>query len=111
MIDRHMQETMFYSRFGAAVRYWRKKRNLTQSSLAEALRLSRASIANIENGRQKILLYQFHQLCTLLRVNSAELLSPNELELGKESLKDVLDRVPEQHRKAVQAVLNPPSSE
>lgn len=102
-----MREDEFYARFGSAVRYWRKKKGLTQAKLAEALGLSRASIANIERGRQKVLLYQFSELCSLFRVPPSELLSPDEIELGKAGLQDILDKVPEQYRNAVEAVLAP----
>lgn len=45
-----------YVAFGKAIRAARRQRNLTQADLAASLRLSRASIANIETGRQRVML-------------------------------------------------------
>ena len=45
-----------YVLFGEAVRNLRIKREMTQQDLADALRVSRGSIANIEVGRQRVLL-------------------------------------------------------
>lgn len=42
----------FYRRFGRAVRSARVERDLTQTDLGRPLDLSRASVANIEAGRQ-----------------------------------------------------------
>ncbi|WP_165362878.1 helix-turn-helix domain-containing protein [Promicromonospora panici] len=45
----------FYSELGSRVREARRAIGLTQSALAQAAGLTRASVANIEAGRQKIL--------------------------------------------------------
>ncbi len=48
----HGDREDFYRHFGRAVRRARLDRNLTQADLGRPLDLSRASIANIEAGRQ-----------------------------------------------------------
>ena len=48
----NFKEEAFYRWVGAAVASRRKEKKLTQTELAEMLGLSRASIANIEKGRQ-----------------------------------------------------------
>lgn len=101
-----MQEEMFYARFGATVRYLRNRKGLTQATLAEALNLSRSSVANIEQGRQKVFVHQLPELVSALKISYPELLDPDSLEFGQESLKDTLKRVPKQHRDAVEAVLS-----
>ncbi|MBU6481638.1 MAG: helix-turn-helix domain-containing protein, partial [Nitrospirae bacterium] len=49
----------FYSQFGRLVRAHRCRNRLTQQQLSKRLKMSRASIANIELGRQKIPLHQW----------------------------------------------------
>ena len=45
-----------YVSFGRIVRELRKERGLTQQELADKVKMARASIVNIELGRQRILL-------------------------------------------------------
>lgn len=54
-----MDITIFYKDFGRRLREARKAADLTQMALAERVGLSRASITNIENGRQHIHLHTF----------------------------------------------------
>ena len=48
-----------YRDFGRRLKGARKKAGLTQSELADRVRLSRTSITNIERGSQRILLHTF----------------------------------------------------
>ena len=65
-----------YVALGRRIARLRKDRGLTQAGLAGLLGLTRASIANIERGRQKFLVHTVLQLVSALRV------SPNELLAG-----------------------------
>lgn len=47
----------FYASFGAAVRVAREAVEMTQADLADRIGLSRPGIANIESGRQGVLLH------------------------------------------------------
>jgi len=47
-----------YQQFGEAMALRRQELDMTQADLAVRVGLSRASIANIERGRQSVLLHQ-----------------------------------------------------
>lgn len=74
-----MDETAIYSRLGQAVATRRKMMNLTQAQVAEVVGISRASIANIEAGRQKVLLHQVYGLVNALGLNAITELVPATL--------------------------------
>ncbi len=59
-----------YRRLGRAVADKRRRLGLTQSAVADKLGLSRASIANLENGRQRIMVHQLFALVNILRLKS-----------------------------------------
>lgn len=71
-----MKRDRFYKEFGKLVRGYREVHHLTQDALASRVGLSRTSITNIEQGRQKVLLDQVVLLAEALGV-SAEALLPN----------------------------------
>jgi transcriptional regulator with XRE-family HTH domain len=76
------EENDFYSQFGKNVRSCRGDLNLTQEELSARLNLSRSSIANIELGRQKILLHQLFDLAKALEVDPLDLVrKPDERDL------------------------------
>jgi transcriptional regulator with XRE-family HTH domain len=52
-----------YRRLGASILTRRGQRGLTQCELARIVGLTRASIANIEAGRQRILLHDVYKFC------------------------------------------------
>jgi ribosome-binding protein aMBF1 (putative translation factor) len=58
-----------YVLFGEAVRAARFDRGWTQQDLADALKLSRGSIANIEVGRQRVLLSDVFDFAKVLKVS------------------------------------------
>lgn len=62
-----MSDESIYKRFGRAVASRRIALKLTQSKLGELVGLSRASIANIESGRQNVLLHQVYNLADALQ--------------------------------------------
>jgi transcriptional regulator with XRE-family HTH domain len=65
----------FYKDVGLRVRDARKKAsNMTQKALATNVGLTRTSLTNIENGRQKLLLHTFAEIATALGVEAANLL-------------------------------------
>ena len=59
-----------YRRLGRAVADRRRALGLTQSSVAGKLGLSRASLANLENGRQRIMVHQLFALTNALNLSS-----------------------------------------
>jgi len=73
-------ENDFYSQFGRLVKLHRCRMHLTQQDLSERLNLSRSSIANIELGRQKVLLHQLFDLAEALNLKPLDLLPTSDAE-------------------------------
>lgn len=80
-----------YKAFGNAVSTRRKALSLTQGQLAIKVKMSRASIANIESGRQNILLHHVYALASALNfAKVADLLPPLPNKTTGEELKMTL---------------------
>lgn len=71
---REMERDIFYVEFGKLVRGHRQRLGLTQDQLGERVGLSRTSITNIEQGRQKVLLHQVVILAESLEISPEALL-------------------------------------
>jgi transcriptional regulator with XRE-family HTH domain len=72
-----MAANPIYKAFGNAVSTRRKALGLTQAKLANKVKVSRASIANIESGRQNILLHHIYAIAAALEFTKVgELLPP-----------------------------------
>jgi transcriptional regulator with XRE-family HTH domain len=52
------------------------KPRLTQEKLAQRVGISRASLANIEVGRQSVLVHQLYALAEALKLNPSDFLPP-----------------------------------
>jgi transcriptional regulator with XRE-family HTH domain len=65
-----------YKAFGRAVATRRRKLELTQAELAARVRMSRASVANIESGRQSVLLHHVYGLAEALQITKISDLLP-----------------------------------
>ena len=63
-----------YTELGLLIRARRKALNLRQKSLASELGISRGSLANIETGRQSILVHQLYRFAAALRLPPHDLL-------------------------------------
>jgi transcriptional regulator with XRE-family HTH domain len=63
-----------YKAFGAQVRERRLVLEMTQQQLATRIELTRGSVANIEAGRQSVLLHQFLAIATALQLPPEQLL-------------------------------------
>jgi transcriptional regulator with XRE-family HTH domain len=71
-----MSDEAIYKAFGQAVATRRKGLNLTQATLAARVGISRASIANIESGRQNVLLHHVYRLALALEFSKVSDLLP-----------------------------------
>lgn len=69
-----METKPIYAHIGALIKTRRKHFKLTQETLATQLSISRASLANIETGRQKILVHQLYSLAAVLDLSPADFL-------------------------------------
>jgi transcriptional regulator with XRE-family HTH domain len=77
-----------YKAFGNAVSTRRKGLGLTQAQLASKVKMSRASIANIESGRQNVLLHHVYALAAALEFTKVgELLPPPPQKFAGEELR------------------------
>lgn len=73
-------DSQLYRLFGDRVRELRENRSVTQEELARRVQLSRASITNIEKGRQRVLLHQLVNIADALEAKPSELMpSPGSL--------------------------------
>lgn len=66
----------FYLQVGANIQKARKRQGLNQDGLAQAVQLTRSSIANIEAGRQRALIHTVVLIAQVLDVEIGELLPP-----------------------------------
>ena len=88
-----------YAILGARVRSRREELRMTQADLSARIGLSRASVANIECGRQAVLLHQFLALASALAVPPLDLLPSAapvsdraDLPEGVRKFAEILDR-------------------
>lgn len=74
-----MQKKLFYNEFGALLEETRKNAGLTQDVFSKRVGLSRASIANIEKGRQRIPFHMLYIFADALGVNPEGLMPKKQL--------------------------------
>ena len=78
-----MNPQEIYKEIGQKIRYYREGNHLTQAQLAAEIGISRASLANIEAGRQQILVHYLY-----LTANALDLDSPIALLATSPSLEN-----------------------
>lgn len=71
-----MKHYELYDQLGTLIRARRKKLLLTQQALAARIGMSRASLANIETGRQTVLVHQLYAVAAALDLAPSDLLPP-----------------------------------
>ena len=99
-----------YEKVGAKIKYARKAKRLKQQELAKELNLSRASMVNIEAGRQHITLDKLIKICELTGFKISEFLEDSGRELPERieyvskidiSILARLEEIPEKWLKAL----------
>lgn len=65
-----MESSHIYRRLGARIRQFRKEAGLTQAQLATQIGISRASLANIEAGRQQVLVHHLYAIAEAVDIES-----------------------------------------
>lgn len=73
-----MDTPLLYKRLGSTIKERRKQLGLTQEQLCRQLEISRASLANIETGRQRLLVHQLYRVARNLGMMVTDLLPPLE---------------------------------
>ena len=66
----HMSDLEIYRLVGSRIAARRKELRLKQVEVAAQIGLTRASLANIEKGRQKVMLHQIYRIAEALRIES-----------------------------------------
>ena len=102
-----MPDMELYRRLGRAVAERRGELGFTQGDVAERIGLSRASLANLENGRQRIMVHQLFALVNALKLKSILDLVPDTW-VCREHLPEIKvsgSTLSPQQRLAVQGVL------
>ncbi|TBR27195.1 MAG: XRE family transcriptional regulator [Reyranella sp.] len=72
-----MAQSAFYKAFGEAIAKRRNALGYTQAELASRIGMSRASLANIERGRQNVLLHHAYSLAAALDFSAVSDLVPS----------------------------------
>lgn len=57
-----------YQRLGERIRHLRQIARMTQETLAQKVGLTRTSIVNIENGRQRVMLHDIVTFATIFKL-------------------------------------------
>jgi transcriptional regulator with XRE-family HTH domain len=74
-----MKPEPIYKQIGGTIRALRRRADQAQEALAAQLGISRATLANIETGRQRILVHQLYSIAQVLGVKVGDMLpSPPE---------------------------------
>lgn len=73
-----MNVPSLYRRIGTTIKDRRQQLGVTQQQLAILLGISRASLANIETGRQRMLVHQLYRLADKLDLQLQDLLPKPE---------------------------------
>jgi transcriptional regulator with XRE-family HTH domain len=94
----------FYRGLGAAIRRERLDHGWTQRDMANELSISRTSLANIELGRQQVLLHHVVEIAARLGVSIAELLPARE-DGRHEAVGRALDALPAEQQDWVRETL------
>ncbi len=63
-----------YKHIGALIKERRKTLGMKQEALASLLQISRGSVANIEIGRQNVLVHQLYKIASALQLSPFDLL-------------------------------------
>lgn len=69
-----MNPTTIYQEIGLAIKARRKQLDMTQEHLAVLIGMSRASLANIETGRQTVLIHHLYKIAEQLELDITDLL-------------------------------------
>jgi transcriptional regulator with XRE-family HTH domain len=66
----YMSDLEIYRLIGSRIAVRRKDLRLKQAEVAAQIGLTRASLANIEKGRQKVMMHQIYRIAEALRIDS-----------------------------------------
>lgn len=76
VFNRAVDRQLLYREFGLALGLARRRRHLSQEQFGAKVGLSRASVTNVERGRQPVQLHQLYLFAAVLEINVSKLLPP-----------------------------------
>lgn len=85
-----MVPNSFYEHIGATIKARRRVLGMKQKNLAAKLGISRGSLANIEIGRQCLLVHQLYRFASVLELQPQDLLPPLPIDFSASSELDDL---------------------
>ena len=97
----------FYRLVGERIAEARRRRQLTQKGLAPAVGLSRASVANVEKGRQAVALHVLVKFSQALGVPVTDLIPSNRDVSASSDIKQRLSELSSTERAWAETVLGP----
>lgn len=68
------EKNLLYSEIGLRIKECRQNRGMNQETFAKLLNLTRASIVNIEKGRQRVTIHLLYDICKITNVNIKDIL-------------------------------------
>jgi len=103
-----MDPESLYARIGERIRVSRRSNQLRQHELADRVGMSRASLANIEVGRQKILVHQLYAIAVALKLSPADLIPEAPAPSRADDLPLPQDLKPQQREQIARLLSDPP---
>ena len=107
MVLTDQERKSLYAGIGKRIQDLRIARGLTQSQLATAISLSRTSITNIENGRQKVLVHTLVEIASALDVRVGDILQTFRSVESAPVKGTVFDKLNDADRKLITTLVSP----
>lgn len=82
-----------YRQFGQNIRFRRLDLGISQERVAKLLKISRPSVINIEQGRQRVLLHYATQLARILKCDLENLVPKHKTDREWQNYLDEIDSV------------------
>lgn len=82
-----------YRQFGQNLRFRRLDLGLTQEAMAKRMKISRSSLVNIEQGRQRLLLHDAFRFARMLKIDFQRLVPQTKADREWQNYLDELDGV------------------
>jgi len=74
----NFDETTLYRKIGEKIRIQREDQEFSQSQLADSADLTRASLSNIELGKQKVPIHKLYLICNFLNCRISDVLPSDD---------------------------------
>jgi transcriptional regulator with XRE-family HTH domain len=103
-----MNPESIYAEIGERIRVSRRANRLKQHQLADRVGMSRASLANMEVGRQKILVHQLYAIAVALGLSPADLIPEAPAPSRVDDLPLPEDLKPQQRDQIARLLSGPP---